>query len=314
MTSEINIVRYPKDKKNSWNEFLSKSKNGLFLFNRDYMEYHEDRFLDFSLMIYQDGNLVALFPANASNKEVISHGGLTFGGLIIDSQMTAPEMLKIMNGLLDYLRQESFKKLIYKCIPFTYHSIPAEEDRYALFRVGARLFRRDVTSAVYLPERIKYQYLRQRCIKKALSAKIEVVNTDDFKHYWEVLERNLVSRHNTRPVHTIEEIEKLHKLFPDNIKLFISQLGNEVLAGIVIYESRYVAHVQYSSNTEEARNLGALDMLVDYLINEYSSTKRYFDFGISTENSGQYLNEGLIGFKEGFGARSVVHDFYEIEL
>ena len=60
----FDIIRYTKDKADEWNEFVARSKNGTFLFNRNYMDYHSDRFADYSLMFYRKGRLYALMPAN----------------------------------------------------------------------------------------------------------------------------------------------------------------------------------------------------------------------------------------------------------
>ena len=310
----VNIVKYSEDKKEGWNEFLCSSKNGLFLFDRDYMEYHSDRFIDFSLIFYEKNKLIALLPANIEENVLVSHGGLTFGGFITDSKMTTPKMMQIFDELINYLQRESISKVVYKCIPYTYHLIPAEEDRYALFRKGAKLFRRDVTSTVYLPEKVRFQEIRRRFIKKSMSAGLELKKVDDFKSYWNILEANLAKRHNTKPVHSVEEIEYLHNNFPDNIKLFASYQDETMLSGVVVYESTNVAHAQYIASTDEGRETGALDVIFGHLINEYYRDKKYFDFGVSTENMGLYLNEGLIFFKEGFGARAVVHDFYELAI
>lgn len=310
----IEIVNYSNQKKDEWESFLYNSKNGLFLFSRDYMEYHSHRFSDFSLMVYDGNELIALLPANIKENILISHGGLTFGGLITNSKMSVPKMLKIFDHLMNYLEEKLINKVIYKCIPYIYHSIPSEEDRYALFRKAARLFRRDISSAIYLPEKLKFKELRRRCIKKAMSANVELKKVDDFKSYWGILETNLSQRHNTKPVHCLEEIEILHSKFPDNIKLFASYLKDTMLAGVVIYESPNVAHAQYIASTEQGRKICCLDIIFAYLINEYYQDKRYFDFGISTENEGLYLNEGLIFFKEAFGARAVAHDFYELNV
>ena len=67
-------------------------------------------------------------------------------------------------------------------------------------------------------------------------------------------------------------------------------------------------------STNEGKAIGAMDVLIDTLIKERFKHYRYFDFGISNESRGRYLNEGLVAQKEGFGARSVVHDFYELTL
>lgn len=310
----INIVKYSSEKRNEWNKFLYESKNGLFLFDRDYMEYHSDRFVDFSLMIYKRDELITLLPANIEENVFVSHGGLTFGGFISNSRMTVSEMLMIFGETINYLKIHSIGKIVYKCIPYIYHLIPAEEDRYALFRNEARLFRRDVTSTIYLQKKLSFQKLRCRSIKKAVSAILKVKKVDDFKSYWNILEANLAKMHNTKPVHSLEEIKYLYSKFPDNIKLFASYQDNTILAGVVIYESTNVAHAQYIASSEKGREIGALDMIFSFLVNEYYQNKKYFDFGISTENKGIYLNKGLIFFKEGFGARAVVHDFYEVNI
>lgn len=311
---DIKIVKYSGEKKEEWDKFVNNSKNGVFLFFRDYMEYHSDRFTDHSLMFYKGDKLIALFPANIKENTLFSHAGLTFGGFITDNKMTTPTMLQLFQALTEHAKANSVNKIIYKRIPYIYHSLPADEDLYALFRIKAKLFRRDVTSTIYLPEKIQFQETRCRCIKKAKLANVQVKKTDCFRSYWKILEENLAKRHKTKPVHSIEEIEYLHSKFPENIKLFVSCKNEDILAGVVIYESRNVAHAQYIASEEKGREIGALDIIFDYLINEYYKNKKYFDFGISTENDGLYLNEGLIFFKEGFGARGVVHDFYKVNV
>ncbi|MEM2130213.1 MAG: GNAT family N-acetyltransferase [Candidatus Bathyarchaeia archaeon] len=311
---DIVIVKYSKEKKEEWDKFVGNSKNGIFLFFRDYIEYHSDKFTDQSLMFYKDDKLIAIFPANITRNTLFSHAGLTFGGFITDNKMTTPTMLRLFQSLIEYAEANSINKIIYKCIPYIYHSLPADEDRYALFRINAKLFRRDITSTIYLPEKIQFQESRYRCIRKAKLANVEVKRTDCFKSYWQILEENLAKAHNTKPVHSIEEIEYLYNKFPDNIKLFVACKNEDILAGVVIYESKNVAHAQYIASAEKGRAIGALDMIFDYLINEYYKNKKYFDFGISTEKDGLYLNEGLIFFKEGFGARGIVHDFYEVNI
>ena len=46
------------------------------------MEYHNDRFEDFSLMVYKNGKLIALLPANKKDNIVYSHQGLSYGGVV----------------------------------------------------------------------------------------------------------------------------------------------------------------------------------------------------------------------------------------
>mgnify|MGYP003749892439 CR=1 FL=1 len=141
-----------------------------------------------------------------------------------------------------------------------------------------------------------------------------ILQSENYKEYWEILSDNLYEKYKAKPVHSLEEIIKLHTLFPDNIVLFVAMYKGKVVAGVVMYVNEIIAHCQYIASNEIGKEIGALDLLFDYLINYYSIQKKYFDFGISNEQDGRYLNKGLIEYKEGFGARAVCHDFYEINL
>lgn len=311
----MRAVKYIKEFKDLWDEFVKNSKNGHFFFQRDYMEYHSDRFEDFSLLVFDETDkLIAILPANIKDNIVYSHQGLTFGGFLVNDKMKTETMLEIFELLKQFLKEQNIKKIIYKCIPYIYHTKPSEEDRYALFRNDAKLVRRDVSTTIDLTNKIKYQEQRARAVKKAIKNDLVFEESKNFKAYWKILEETLNAQHNAKPVHSIEEIEKLANLFPNNIKLFVAIKDSKMLGGTLMFENKTIVHTQYLANSFEGRNIGALDFVIDKLINEVYSNKRYFDFGISNEDAGRYLNPGLIAQKEGFGARAVVHDFYELEI
>lgn len=311
----MTIVKYTVEQKNDWNEFVKNSKNTHFFFQRDYMEYHSDRFEDFSLLVFNEiGKLIAILPANMKENILYSHQGLTFGGFIIDDKMKTETMLEIFESLKVYLKSQNIQKIVYKCIPYIYHIKPSEEDRYALFRNNAKLTRRDVTSTIDLTEQVRYSKGRKWTVNKAKKELIQICESDDYEIFWELLTGVLESNHEAKPVHRFEEMKKLASLFPKNIKLFLAKKDEKIVSGALIYENQNIVHTQYLANSEEGRDLGALDLLIDYLIKEIYKNKKYFDFGISNEDAGRYLNTGLIAQKEGFGARAVVHDFYELEI
>lgn len=311
----MKIVKYTKECKNIWNEFVKNSKNGHFFFYRDYMEYHSDRFNDFSLLVFDESQkLISVLPANLKNNILFSHQGLTFGGFLVDDKMKTETMVNIFEVLINYLNEEKIEKIIYKCIPHIYHNKPSEEDRYALFRNDAKLIRRDVSSTIELQEQVRYSKGRKWTINKAKKEDIKLFESNDYKTFWDLLSHVLESNHEVKPVHTQEEIEKLFNFFPKNIKLFLAEKDNVVISGALIYENTNIVHTQYLANSEIGREIGALDLLIDYLIKDVYKNKRYFDFGISNEDAGRYLNIGLIAQKEGFGARAVVQDFYELEI
>jgi len=309
------VKLYQPSDKDTWDDFVSQSKNGTFLFKRDYLDYHSDRFVDHSLIVYDSKDrIIAMLPANKKENHLISHGGITYGSFIITDRVTTPVMVDIFNAVLEFLSTHGFSKLVYKTIPYIYHRTPADEDRYPLFLHNAVLYRRDVLSVVFNSQRIQYQERRNRSIKKAAAGGITVKESNDYKTYWEILEWNLKTQYNLMPVHTVPEIELLAKRFPENIRLFCSFKDDKMLGGLVMYVSDMVAHNQYSANSEEGKKIGAVDVIFDHLLNSVYNNKPYFDFGISNEEDGMYLNRGLVEYKESFGARCVTHDFYEIKI
>lgn len=311
----MRIENYRSNQKELWDAFVRESKNGTFLFFRDYMDYSNGRFVDHSLLVWDDKDrLVALLPANREGNVLVSHSGLTYGGFLTTANMKAPFMLMVFDVVLAGLREHGFTEFIYKTVPHIYHSLPAEEDLYALFRCGAHLYRRDLMTTFIKAQETRPQERRLRMESKARKHGVTVSLSHDYASFWPILEYNLSTMHNLKSVHSLEEMRRLHFLFPDNIKLFGAFLDNEMVAGTVIYESAHVAHAQYIASSETGRGCGALDMLFFHLLRDVYKDKRYFDFGISTEAEGSYLNHGLVDFKEGFGGRTIMHDFYRIDL
>lgn len=310
----LTIRTYQSSDKNLWNDFIKNSGNATFLFNRNFMEYHADRFQDYSLLIFKDEELKAVLPANIEENILHSHQGLTYGGLVLEKTATFEETAKIFKETLRFLEKENIEKLQLKLLPEFYHILPSNELDQLLFLLDSKLIRSDVSSTIFYEEKLEITSSnRLRGIKRGIKNDLKVKEETDFSGFWKaVLEPNLMEVHNKKPVHSVEEIELLKSRFPENIRQFNVYLKDEILAGVTIFETETVAHAQYISANEAGRKQGALDFLFDYLIN-YFDYKRYFDFGISTENQGKTINKGLINWKESFGGRSYVHRFYEVE-
>ncbi|MEQ4662350.1 GNAT family N-acetyltransferase [Providencia rettgeri] len=310
----IIIKQYSPSDKIIWNEFVKLIKSEHFFFYREYMDYHSERFKDHSLMFFDEKNtLLALLPANISDNIIYSHQGLTFGGLLMKASAKQKDILEIFYAIKEYLKSENYISLIYKKIPYIYNNIPNDEDLYGLFKINAKLFRRDISSTIKIKNQIKYSKGRKWIVKKAKDNELVYSRTEKIDDFWENLCNVLSDNHNVKPIHSLQEIKYLYEKFPNNIKFYTTTHNSRLVSGAVIFEVSDVAHTQYLYNTHEGREVGALDGLIDYLVKEVYSSKEYFDFGISNENQGQVLNEGLIAQKEGFGARAVAHDFFEIK-
>ena len=313
----IEIQRYSENKKDIWNQFNKQSKSYLFMFDRNYMDYHQDRFLEHSLLFYDDEKLIAILPLSEHGDVLISHGGLTYGGFITNEKMKQHTMNDCFHELLEYCRRLGFKTIRYKCIPYIYHSQPAEEDRFALFANGANLETVDVSTYVNLSNPLKMPKGRKAQISRAKREGViieELTSLEDFNKFIELENEILTERHDVHAVHTGEELKKLYDRFPENIHLFGSKKDGALIAGTVIYEYDSVIHTQYMAANDEARVIGALDLAVSTVIEKYKENKKWLDFGISTEHGEVYLNEGLCSQKEGFGGRTGVYEIWEINI
>lgn len=311
----FDIIKYTADRQAEWNLFVAESRQGTFLIDRRYMDYHKERFADCSLMFYLDGNLYAMLPANVVDGTLYSHQGLTYGGLLTGIDATAANTVKLFEELMEWCRGNGIAKIVYKAVPWIYHKVPAEEDLYALFHsCNAGLVARDISSALIDGRHPKWHRDRRYNAKKAMRNGIEVEQSDDFEGFWQVLGDNLMNKYGVRPVHSLEEMRLLKSRFPRNIVLYTAIKDGELLGGTVIYLTAQVAHAQYISATPLGKKLGAIDAIYDMILNFGFIDCEYFDFGKSTEDYGHYLNENLIHQKEGFGGRGVCYDTYEITL
>ena len=310
----IEIKKYTESDKKVWDNFISLSKNGNFLFLRDYMDYHKDRFIDHSFVFWKKDKPVAVFPANKNGNELISHGGLTFGGLIMSLEIRTTEVMEVFELLCNYCIANDLRTVIYKVTPSIFCNYPSEEDRYALFKYNAQLIKRDISSVLSLQEnKIRFSESKRQSVAKCEKMGLQVIESNDFSAYWELL-GVVLSKFNVKPVHSLQEITYLKSKLPDKIKLYEARLNDSLLAGIVIYDYSQVVHTQYMASSTEGRETGALDYANYVLINQVYKDRKYYSWGISTEQGGKILNEGLMQQKEMMGGRGIALDAYRIDL
>lgn len=298
---------------NAWDALVGRSRNGNLLQLRGYMDYHADRFADASLVVERNDEVVAVFPANIRDGTVTSHAGLTYAGLIASHALRAESTLAVFEQMGSHYRAQGVARVIYKAVPHVFHAYPAEEDLYALHRLGARLIRRDLSSVIALQEPFHFTQGRRHAIAKAGKAGVVVWNQADPTEFHALLSA-VLRRHDASPTHDLVELRLLQSRFPDQIVLHEARMGGELLAGVVVYDFGRTVHTQYMAASEAGRQLDALSFLLAGLIGDVYADRRYFTFGISTEHEGRDLNTGLVAQKEYFGARAVVHDFYEWTL
>lgn len=310
----IELFKYTRENKAQWDQLIQKSRNGTFLFLRDYLDYHSDRFKDYSFIITKKGRMEAVMPGNQYNNSFYSHQGLTYGGLVSSVKISTNEVIKIFDLLNEELQKNNIQEVIYKPIPLIYHRIPAQEDLYALFLNKAEKIACNISSTIFQNNKIPFIESRKSGIRKSIKEGVKIIESNDFASFWQILNTNLVSRFNKKPVHSLVEIIQLYERFPNNIKLYAGVHQDAIIACTLLFIMENIVHVQYISANEKGKEIGALDLLFEQLINKEFKHVPVFDFGHSTENMGFYLNENLIFQKEGFGGRGITYETYKYTL
>jgi hypothetical protein len=279
------------------------------------MDYHQERFEDNSLLVFKKDKLIALFPANKLNDVIHSHQGLTYGGLVTSEIVKLKDVIECFKVILSFYKNVGCSAIEIKQLPSIYTILPNDEIQYLLFILKGDLIRRDTLSVINLEHRLKISKDRITGSKRAIKHNIKIREVHDFNEFWnQVLIPNLKMKHHTQPTHSLEEITLLKLKFPNNIRQFNVYKDGVIVAGTTIFETKFVAHSQYISANEEKNELGSLDFLHLHLIENVFNDKKYFDFGISNEQKGKHINNGLNYWKEGFGARTITQDFYRINF
>jgi len=309
----IDVRPYRGADKALWNGFVATAKNATFLFDRDFMDYHGDRFEDFSLMFFKGDKLIAVLPAHKSDQHLLSHNGLTYGGFVWGRKIKFIDAFEAFKTALAYLYKEGFSTLEIKEIPRIYHQLPCDESDYFMALCGAELIKKEVLLVIDYQDHLPFEKNRREGINKAIRHGLEVRVDANFKDFWEtILVPQLKEKHQAAPVHSLAEIELLAQRFPNQIQQVSVYHQNKLVAGTTVFLTPTTVHPQYVMGNADKNALGSLDLAYDYIIETFKPGRRYFNFNSSSEDQGRLLNQGLLFWKETCGARCITSSQYRI--
>lgn len=314
--TKYTVKKYDQNDYKIWNDFIAQAKNATFLFHRDFMEYHQDRFEDFSLLVFEDDKLKAILPANKAGDSVYSHQGLTYGGLIFSNKLKAENAALILDAILAYLKETAVATFYYKPIPNFYFPEGNQEMDFFLFKNNAVLVQKEMNLAVNLKLPLRISKSKLKHFRRIENLYLEIVEEQCFQPFWElILEPRLLEKFDAKPVHKLKEIDFLKQKFPHNIKQYSVYQNDEIIAGITIFETENVVKSQYGATSEKGEQVRALDFLFINLIHKYKRKgKHFFDMGIVNGENEKGFNSGLLTQKEELGCTIYNQDFYKIAI
>jgi hypothetical protein len=305
----MQIIKYEKKYEKMWDEFINNSKNGTIFHTQKFLSYHQDKFIDTSIMIFKNNNLKALFPAIEFENRIISHRGSTYGGLIVGIKNNIKDNLEIWETIINYYN----KVIEFRKSEYIFDLYPSQEVEFSAKYLGFKEVNSELSTCLDL-DFIKLSERRKRAIKKCNNLNI-IFDDNDYQTFYNILETNLL-KYKTTPTHSLQEIKLLKSLFSKEYQLITIYKNNQMIAGIwLILATKKTAHTFYIAQNYDFKELQPLSCIVKEII-KYLQTKnfKYLNFGISTENGGKDINKGLFEFKESFSGFGVNRYYYRRDL
>ena len=328
---DIRIENYSDEKYDLWNDFVIKqSINGTFLQTKKFLNYHKNgKFKDVSLLVYMKNNILfGVIPAcecyENGKKVFFSHGGSTFGGIVINKKYyNIKNVMILIKKLEEYLSKEEYDKVIYKNTSGIFNNEKINLVNYMLYNQGYdrydelsfvidyKTYNKDILS--------NFDNQRKRGTKKALKNNLRFKRLqydEEIETFYLLLENNL-KKFNTKPVHSLKELlDFKNERLPEIVEFYGVFENNEMIAGSMVFNfQNKVFHTQYLAANQERLELMAMNYLYYKLIEEARNREfEYLSWGISTEDNGKVLNEGLASFKEGFGSSYFINTTYYKQL
>ena len=309
----MEVIPYNPSLKSSWDFVLNNSINGIFLFRREFFEYHKDRFQDASLLFFDQGEPVAIFPCNRFEDQIYSHQGLSFGGIILLQGFAQSKILNSIEVLVQYLEGKGFRKIEIKPIP-DFYSLLSQD--FLLENLATRGFVSNYNYDTYVIDLSNSPKVRtgRWKLRESHRRNYEIREVSDFSEFWNLILYPLYQdRIGVPPTHTLKEIQELksrNRSFINQFSIYDSE--DRILAGITVFEYERVAKFQYIAATKEGKRLRALDILMEHLIQEKFKNKAYIDLGTVHDPVTGLAKKGLIEWKLSWHAKPC--PLYKLQL
>ncbi len=306
------ILKYHQTLQRDWDDLIKRSSNGTFLHFRNYMDYHAQRFEDFSLMIYEDLKLRAVLPAHRIENDIFAHKGLTYSDFIFQKKLKTGRKIAIVEQTLQFLYRQNIRNLYIYTIPFIFQSVTDESTAYIYHKTGAGVEKILPFFVIDNRNGTRPNQNRRKNYKKLLQYNFLINNDiDDLEGFWRIVEKNLQKRYGTSPVHSVDEINLLARRFPKQIQLFTVKSKDRILAGALVYFVNQTAHFQYIHAYDDSKSRLAVEFLTFELVKRFRNYS-YISFGNSSVSHNN-LNKNLVYWKESLGCQIVNQLFFKIE-
>ncbi|MBP9774091.1 MAG: GNAT family N-acetyltransferase [Candidatus Peribacteraceae bacterium] len=324
----MQVVRFQSSHEQQWETFVAASRNGTVFHTRRFLAYHPaDRFEDHSLLFFDGPHLRAVLPAaertDGDRTLLASHPGASYGGLVLHPDATVADTGIIIDVLIEYARAEKFASLsMLRLTPASVRTQFSDDAEYWLYQRGGIVTRFEMDGSIDLrgwSDNAMLEQFSGKCrnaVRQAQRSGLTVHISEDITAFWTILETTLAARHSAHPTHTREEIERLAKLLGGDLRLFAAFDGDTMVGGIltITLHSKAVYTLYIAQNYEYQKHHPVHLILAEIIRTGIVEKRDTLHLGVSTEDGGKKVNEGLFFFKESFGMKPVRRESWEIVL
>jgi len=316
---EIKLVDYAEEFRETWESFLnSDPRNGDFMMRRSFLSYHGDRFIDRSLFFVENSEIISVFPAaslKSSPKSVVSHPGASYGGIAYKTKYGGAPLVEMASTIIQHYKNLGMEHLYIKAKPHIYSNPSGSEDIYTWWRLGANLEKVDLSNIIEV-DKFEFSTRRIRALRKLSASNVEVCEGIHFLvQAYKICLETLQSRHNTSPVHTLEDLKFLANVLPGNIRITVCYIAGVLSSGLILFVNQNAAIVQYWGSTDSGREMNALDPLVVDAIEWCRKNQlTWFVPGVSTSESGLKVDAGIYEYKLSLGSGTITTTTLRINL
>ncbi len=307
------------DTSSIWDDFVTSSINGTIFHSLRFLGYHPKGRFDFvNLAIAEGDDLVCVVPGGtirgSDGARFRSPVGASFGGFVF-RDLNLKRIYEIVLSVNSWLSSNGFRGVDLILPPPCYWKQWDEGLEFALKSIGYRMVSMDATCVVDLSalERSDLKPALQRNLRRSQSSGISVRRAQDVHGFYEILRCSLAAKH-TGPTHSLDEIERLMHLFPDEIVLQEALLEDQTVGGCLIFRCNAMAALAFYICDDPAyRHLRVTDrLLYESAVWLRQLGHRYFDLGTVSLNA--EINWGLLRFKSKLAGLIHARRYYSMEF
>jgi len=316
-------VKLMKDENiDEWDEFVENSENGTIFHLQRFLRYHpKNRFKDYNIMFYRNSELIGVIPGTEKYERgriFISHPGASFGSIILKKNTSIRKINSIIQSLISHLKENNFDRVIINQAPLPYMNRFYENIDFLYCSNGFNIKKKELSSIIFMNYTNKDDFLKslirstRGSYRKSLKFGLitnESNNAKNIETFYHIL-KSVKLKYEIKPAHSLFELKKLLKIFPNKIKFFGTFYNNKLIGGVTIFLcNKKIALVFYNVFDRKYQHLKPANYQICYVMEWlWKRGYKYLDFGISTIN--MQPNFGLIKFKMGFGSHNFVRNQY----